>query len=417
MRTTLEITDRLARTCGAAVCALWLAWPYQAARAAESFGEMFGAGDLGAELRYRFEFVDQQGFAKHARASTLRGRANFKTSDWRGLGGFAEFDYVTDVIWDNYNAGSGNTPDKTGYPTVGDPTGGDLNQLYLQWQDSAVGTLLRGGRQRIVYDNGRFVGNSGWRQNEQTFDAVYFQQKRSALDLQFAFLWQVNRISGNDVPDGRHDNATALLNAGYGWNEVGKLSGYYYDIDDKDVAANSTRTYGARFAGNWAPGLGKFGYGLEYARQSAAHQNLVGYDAGYYRLDASLELDGVTPYFGVESLGGDAGKAGAAFRTPLASLHGFNGWADVFTATPDAGLVDYFLGARGKFGSWEWDATYHEFDAESGSQSFGSELDASLGRRFAEHYHVLFKAALFDGDASSPYVDISRLWVQLTGDF
>lgn len=387
------------------------------ANAADSAGDMSGEGDFGAELRYRFEFVDQQGFSRDARASTLRGRANFKTADWHGFGGFVEFDYVTDVIWDDYNSGSGNTPDKTAYPTVGDPTGEDLNQLYLQWQDSTAGTSLRGGRQRIVYDNGRFVGNSGWRQNEQTYDAVYFQQKRSTLDLQLALVWQVNRVSGNDVPDGRHDNATALLNAGYSWDGLGKLTGYYYDIDNKDVAANSSRTYGARFAGSHAFGENKLGYGLEYARQSDSHDNPVGYDAGYYRLDGSLELGVVTPYLGIESLGGDAGKAGAAFRTPLASLHGFNGWADVFTTTPDAGLVDYFLGARGKLGTWEWDVIYHKFDAESGSQSFGSELDASLGRRFGEHYHVLFKAALFDGDASSPYVDISRLWVQLTADF
>jgi hypothetical protein len=43
----------------------------------------------------------------------------------------------------------------------------------LQWKNDK-GTLLRGSRQRIIYDNARFVGNVGWRQNEQTYDGGYF---------------------------------------------------------------------------------------------------------------------------------------------------------------------------------------------------------------------------------------------------
>ena len=31
------------------------------------------------------------------------------------------------------------------------------------------------GRQNIVLDNARFIGNVGWRLNEQTFDALSFK--------------------------------------------------------------------------------------------------------------------------------------------------------------------------------------------------------------------------------------------------
>jgi hypothetical protein len=40
-------------------------------------------------------------------------------------------DYVARVIWDDYNAGAGNSPDKGKYPVVADPTGPDLNQAFI----------------------------------------------------------------------------------------------------------------------------------------------------------------------------------------------------------------------------------------------------------------------------------------------
>ncbi len=387
------------------------------AEAAESFTEMFTQGKARAALRYRFEYVDQDNITQVANASTLRGRLNFKTDDWNGFGAFAEFDYVTDVIWDDYNAGGGNTPDKTQYPVVADPTGPDLNQACLQWQNGEAGTLLRGGRQRIIYDNARFVGNVGWRQNEQTYDAAYFQQKVSALDFQLAYVWQVNRIFGDDVADGEHDNASWLGNLAYQWQAVGKLTAYYYDLDNDDVAAFSTATYGARLSGSTQLGENVFGYAAEYAHQTDAHNNPVDYSANYYRMDASLTLGKVTPYVGFESLGGDDAMAGASFRTPLATLHAFNGWADIFLTTPAAGLNDLFVGIKGGLANWNWDLLYHDFDAESGSQSFGSEFDASLSRKFAENYELLFKAAFFDGKTSAPYPDTTKLWVQLSADF
>ncbi|HET6565407.1 MAG TPA: alginate export family protein, partial [Xanthomonadales bacterium] len=362
----------------AAVVAAALLTAANPVTAAESFTEMFTQGKAGLAFRYRYEFVDQDSYDENANASTLRGRLNFKTADWNGFGAFAEFDYVTDVIWDDYDAGGGNTPNKSQYPVVTDPTGPDLNQAFLQWQNGDAGSLARGGRQRIIYDNARFVGNVGWRQNEQTYDAAYFQQKMAAVDFHLAYVWQVNRIFGDDVPAGQNENSTVLGNLAYQFEGLGKLAGYYYDIDNDDVASFSTSTYGARFAGTHAFGENKFGYALEYAHQSDAHNNPVSYSADYYRLDASLGIGKLTPYVGYESLGGDDTITGASFRTPLATLHAFNGWADMFLSTPNAGLNDLFAGIKGGLGVWNWDVIYHDFDAESGSQSFGSELDASI---------------------------------------
>jgi pimeloyl-ACP methyl ester carboxylesterase len=121
-------------------------------------------------------------------------------------------------------------------------------------------------------------------------------------------------------------------------------------------------------------------------------------------------------YGGLESLEGDQDLAGQAFRTPLATLHGFNGWADMFLATPDAGLEDAFAGLRGKAGAWTWDVLYHDFSAQSGSTDYGTELDLSLSRKLAERYGLLLKAARFEAD-NAAYTDTTKFWLQLSAEY
>lgn len=393
--------------------ALGICGPLQAA---DSVTGLFTEGEAGVAFRYRLENVDQDAFAEDATASTLRTRLNFTSGKWNGFGFFAEYDFIINVGPDDYNEGAGNTPNREQYPVVADPEGADLNQAYLQWQSDG-GTLLRGGRARIIYDNARFVGNVGWRQNEQTYDGLYFQHKASGFDWQGAWVGRVNRIFGHDVPDGRHDHNSWLLNVGKAYEGVGKLSAYYYDIDDEDTAAFSTTTYGLRFSGDMKTAAAVFGFAAEYAHQGDAHANPVDYSANYYRLDLSAALRGITPYVGYESLGGDSRRPGASFRTPLATLHAFNGWADKFLVTPNAGLDDLFFGVKGKLGAWGWDLVYHHFSAESGGGSYGEEIDASLGRTLFEHVGLLLKGAWFNGETATPYDDTTKLWVQLTADF
>jgi len=383
--------------------------------AAENLAEAFTMGEAGVSFRYRFEYVDQDALVEDAEASTLRGRVNFKTDPWNGFFAFGELDYVANILWDDYNAGAGNTPDKLQYPVVADPTGPDLNQAYLAW-DNGKGTLLRGGRQRILLDNQRFIGAVGWRQNEQTFDAGYFNHDFDGFHLQLAYVWQVNRIFGDDVPAGQDDHNTSLVNLSREWPGHGTLSAYFYDIDNQDNGLLSSRSVGLRWAGDgkWAEKVVK--YTLEYAHQSDSHDQAVDYDAHYYRADLAVELGGLTPSIGYESLGGNAGRIGAAFQTPLATLHGFNGWADKFLTTPDAGLVDVFVGLKGGLGAWSWNLVYHDFNAESGSGSYGSELDGSVSRKFGEEYELLLKATRFDGDHGPAFDDTSKLWVQFTAD-
>jgi len=196
---------------------------------------------------------------------------------------------------------------------------------------------------------------------------------------------------------------------------VGNLTGYWYDIDNEDVAVLSNTTWGLRIDGSVGDNT-KIGYTLEYASQQDNADNPVTYDADYWRIDLSAGFGGTTIYTGFESLSGDDSKPGQAFRTPLATLHAFDGWADKFLLTPQAGLEDAFVGAKGKIGAWSWNLLYHHFSAQSGGEGFGSEIDAQLSYKFADKFSLLFKAASFDSNSPS-YGDTTKLWVQLTAGF
>jgi hypothetical protein len=398
------------------VVALLLAALSFPAMAADTFGEAFTQGKFGYSFRWRLENVDQDPLPNDATAIPLRTRINFTTSELNGFTLKAEFDYVFDLGVDDYNAGGGNKPNPPGYPVIADPSGEDLNQLYAQYK-AGFGTLFRLGRQRIIYDNARFVGNVGWRQNEQTYDSFSIgHQTDTGLNIQYAYVDKVNRIFGNDVAAGEHEQNTHLVNVAYSFESVGKLTGYYYDIDNEDAAALSNTTWGLRFSGSTDSGGAKIGYGVEYASQSENADNPVAYSADYWRFDLSAGFNWATVYAGYESLGGDSTKAGQAFRTPLATLHAFNGWADKFLNTPGAGLDDVFIGAKGKLGKWSWNMLFHDFSAQSGSADYGTEFDASITRKFAQNYGVLFKLASFDSD-SIAYGDTTKFWVQLSADF
>ncbi len=377
---------------------------------ADNLLDAFANGDGGLSFRYRLELVDKDGFSKDATASTLRTRVDYKTREYNGFTFYIEAENITEVFADNYNAGAGNSPGNTQYPVVADPQGTEINQAWARFAFSE-GNAVKLGRQRILLDNQRFVGGVGWRQNEQTYDAISGSFKLGQSDLFLAWVDNVNRIFGDDVPAGDNDNSTLLANWSNAFKDVGKLVAYYYDIDNKDVPAFSTTTYGLKFNGHFEA----LGYGLEYARQSDAANNPVDYSASYYRLDGSYAFDPATVFAGYEVLTGDANKPGAAFRTPLATLHAFNGWADKFLSTPDAGLEDAFIGIKGNFEGFKWQAVYHDFQAEDGNTDYGTEFDAVVSKGLNKYLTAMVKAAFYNADQYA--TDTTKFWFMLSAKF
>jgi len=381
--------------------------------------EALKKGEVKLHFRYRYENVDQDNGLEEADASTLRSRITYTTAAWSGWQAQVEVDDVSQIGYeDDYNSTSNN---ETGRSVVADPEGTELNQAWLAY--TCWDTTFKGGRQRILLDNERFVGNVGWRQNEQTFDGGSIVSKAIRdTTLTYAYVDNVNRVFGPDdgtqaIWLGDWQSEIHLLNANYAGLPFGTLTGYGYLLDIEDADAQSSETWGLRFAGKQA--LGKtvgLLYSLEYAYQEDYGDNPVEYDAGYYLADVGLALPAaITVNVAQEVLEGDAQSPGKAFRTPLATLHKFQGWADMFLATPSAGIQDSYVGASIVVAGVTAQAVWHDFEAEDGGDSYGDELDLSLSRKFGQYVTGMLKYADYREDGFA--TDTQKFWLQVQLDF
>ena len=392
--------------------------PLIARAGAATGGDLIEDGTLDLSFRYRLEHVDSDEFDRDADASTLRSRITLTSGSWKGLGGLLELEDVREVLVDDFNAGAGNTPDRTRYPVIADVEGTEINRAWLGLETDA-GIRVRLGRQRINRDNQRFVGGVGWRQNEQTYDALTVVRDGERLDLFYAALDNVNRIFGDDVPAGDHEQGPShLLEAELALGTNDRLRGWHHVLDNEDAPAFSTRTTGLALLGEHRAEIGGreelvLGYRLEHARQVDHADNPADLDARYWHLVGRIGWgDRLEVRLGRELLSGDADRPGRAFRTPLATLHAFNGWADRFLATPDDGLDDRYLALAWRPGSWVGELRAHRFTAEEGSADHGRELDLHLGRSLGERFRADLFAAWFDGEER--FSDESRFWLMLS---
>ena len=381
----------------------------------DSLDVLLDEGKVKLDFRYRYELVDADLFDEDANAHTLRTRLGFQSGVWRGWDFNIE---VNDVrhLSNEFNAGGGTTPDRTEYPVVADPKGTRLNQAYINYT-GIEDWGFKIGRQRINLDNQRFVGAVAWRQTEQVFDSGTVAWGNDKADFSATYVQWVRRIFGEDSSAGKHrQDGTVFLNGGFA-TPIGKLRGYYYLIDNEDAPAFSTGTIGARLSGK--PAINddwSIRYEAEYARQSDVGNNPVDYSADYFHL-AGAAVIGIFDFgLGWELLGGDDGDQGyAAFRTPLATLHKFNGWADQFLATPTNGLSDFYLTFKATPGDMIFDARLHTFEADSGSDKYGTELDFRAGYKFTDRFRGDLFLAVFDAD-DAPFQDVTKFWVQLYFD-
>ncbi len=193
------------------------------------------------DARLRTEDVDQLGLANDANAITLRARLGFETGKAWNTSLLVEGEAV--VPLENDYRPDPSVPTMVTYPVVPDPESYEVNRFQLV-NTSLPGTTLTLGRQRILLDDQRFVGNVGWRQNEQTFDAFRIVNKSvKNLVLDATYLNRVNRIFGHDSPQGTYKGDSALLNASY-QTKVGKIAAFGYLLQFDDIVGRAGR--GAR---------------------------------------------------------------------------------------------------------------------------------------------------------------------------
>ncbi|MEE4191297.1 MAG: alginate export family protein [Halieaceae bacterium] len=384
--------------------------------AQEGWSEQLSAavkgGTVELDLRYRFEWVDQDGFDDEAEASLLRSRITLKSAPLYGFTALLEADDVTNIGPNDYNSTENG---KTEFPVVADPEYTEINQAWLAYGNEAV--TATGGRLRVNHLNQRFVGGVAWRQNEQTFDGGRVEWKPlDGLLLDATYAYNVNRIFGPD--DGANpadlEGDTILLLANYDIAEGHRISGFGYllDFDEQDDFAAgktvnlSSDTYGVEYQGRF----GMVDLRASYATQSDAGDSELDYDAAYYLAEVGVTVEGIKLQFAWEVLESDNG---VGFATPLATAHAFQGWADLFLTTPTDGIEDANVSIGGKIGPVNVKAIYHDFQAEASSDDFGTELNLIATWPVNKQFTVQAKYASFDTDVQERFPDTDRAWLTL----
>ncbi len=366
----------------------------------DSFYEAVSGGKVKFDSRLRYESNEQDNAKEDASELSLRVRLGYETAELFKTKAYLEMSHSQTVagIADYSTPAVANE-----YSIIADPEVTRLNQAYLKTSpvEGLTGTF---GRQRIILDNARFVGNVGWRQTEQVFDAARVGYAISGFKADVSYVWDINDILG-----GTQETQDVFANFSYN-TPVGKVSAYHYANDRVDGSLDLATT-GLRFAGKKAFDDVSINYQLEYAMQTLDKMVVKGvetldkeadymhavFGAGYKSYGLSL---------GYEVLGSDEGAYG--FNTPLATKHAYNGWADMFLGTPATGLEDMYVKATAGILGVKTALVYHTYSSTEGSTDYGSELNLVVVKPFAKKYKVGFKYADYSADDAG--VDTTKMW-------
>jgi hypothetical protein len=421
----------------AAACALLLS---TASASANPISGALGEWKPIVDVRLRYEEVEQKPLAEDAEAGTIRARLGVETGRAWGTALLLEGEFVTPIINDY-------RPDPavatmTTYPVVPDPESYEVNRAQLV-NTSIANTTITLGRQRINIDDQRFVGNVGWRQNEQTFDALRVVNRPGGgnffIDVTYAN--RANRIFGDDSPQGDYKGDMGFANLAY-QTKIGRITafGYFLDFDPilpplvgvpLNPARASTKTAGLRFAGEKPLSKIKLGYAASYAFQDDFGDNPLvttalpdAMENSYYLGEVSVTYKQFTFLLGDEIL---EGNGAAGFATPLATLHKFQGWADKFLTTPANGIDDRYatfttlFKGVGPLDTLTVIAAYHDYESSRLGIDFGDEINVSVAAKWSRFtgmlkygdYAIGTPVLAIPGNANSRLDDTKKLWAQV----
>ncbi len=369
-------------------------------------------------LRPRHELADEEGLERSNRFTlrSVAGLAGGPYGTYEGLTWLVEAESVValrdGLSFDAVSRPNGRTP-------VRDPEGVELNQVYLDYSPVNGPMGVRMGRQRLIFDDQRFVGNASGRQNEMTMDAVRLDAKIESLGLEvrYAYVDAVRRPFGDRGGRGDRvgsgdrggsggrgrastkdfDSSSHLLQLSYTELPFARVTAFAYLIDLDNAVEQSSETIGARIVGELPlPARRRVRFALTCARQADAGGNPIDYRSLYQRGELTLE----TRELGAFTLGGErlgAGSGGIGVSTPLGSRKRFNGLADAFLDNGgEQGLRDWFLDwvsapAAGPSAG----ATLHWFESDRRSRSIGWEMDARFSWPIADRIRAQLLGAYF----------------------
>lgn len=397
-------------------------------RAEDTIADALAASKPIVESSLRLEGVDQQGIAAKAEAVTWRNRLGLQSGEFHGVKALIEIDSVI-APTEKYNS---TINGKTTFPNVVDPAVTEINRAQLTWTPTAE-TTLTVGRQRMILDDARFIGNVGWRQDEQTFDAVRIDTTLFRVKLTGAYLGRINRV----VADAKDWNSNSyVLNATYSFSEAVKVTAFDYNLrfstaakapvaaDINNALISSVDTKGLRvFGTTWVSSV-KLGYVAQYAEQEPAGNNPAVFDLSETMLEGNATWDIFTVKLNYESLEGNGTQG---FVTPLGTVHAFEGFADVFGATGgnktfadginDLNLTLVVAGHTRPWAPWFINPTltvvYHDMDTTRLSRPIGKEWDAVLTAGLTKNLSLMLKYADFERADPTMPASRTKTWLML----
>lgn len=387
--------------------------PEKAIEPPATSGHILDSIHLFGTARLRYDYADFNVLGvKPASLASLRTRFGIKTDSIGGFKFLAEGEHtwvLTDT--DNYRAFPGFAPSDRA--VIADPDNFQLNRLQVSYFSDLLDTTVTVGRQLITLSDQRFIGAVGWRQNDQTFDAVVVENKSiTDLTVTYAYIEQVNRIFGTNAPSSaleKWQGESHLIHLEYDGIENTTLRAFAYLLDFENSPANSTNTYGLEIQGNH----GNLNYLVTIATQNDAGDNPLDYSEQYYRAQLGYKTDAFHCGIGVEVMTSDG--MGGRFRHPLGTNHKFNGFADAFLTTPADGLIDYYGWVGTKALGFNHTLKIHDFHTQTNSQDLGWELDYVATRKICDSASLLLKAAHLEGEGLQP--DITRASAEINFTF
>ncbi|MEM6857511.1 MAG: alginate export family protein [Pseudomonadota bacterium] len=361
------------------------------------------------DMRFRVETADQSTFPNEADSVTVRTRAGFDLK-WSEKFSFLIEAEGTFAIEDEFNdtiPSNGLEP----FPVIADPESLELNRVQVGYKGKNFGTTI--GRQRIILDDARFIGNVGWRQNEQTFDAARVTANIGPATIDQTFAISQRTIFGSQSPNNEFEGDFWFTNVKVPVGDRVTVTGFRYEYDYDDRLAFASTTYGATGIAKFPVGGVTLGLKGTFATQADTGNNPNDFSADYYLAEGSITFAGFTLRGQHEVLGSDQGLV--AFQTPLATAHKFNGYADLFLVTPATGLADTNVRLSKKFkldgvpSGINLQLTYHEFESDFGDIDYGTEFDAVISFKIKD-VAMLAKLGDYSSDGFGP--DTTRFTIQ-----
>lgn len=412
---------------------------------------------ISADVRLRYEAAEH-GDAPTANALTLGTRLGFASSGHGNWSWMIEADDASvldsvDSIQPDTLISSPHVGIRLGsFQTARESSDPRISQAWVSYcQRETTATL---GRQRLVFDNARFIGNDDWRLAAQTFDALFVRNTTLPhTTATYAYVWRVNRSSplppfAEDLhtqpqPRPDYDSNSHLFNLCYHGCTAGSITAYAYLLDLKNAVWLGNASYGLMLTGQRKLSESvTLGYHAEYAVQtdhairSQYPFTLSDYETDYCRFELSIAAASNRLTVGTEITGS------WHFIAPLGSQDNFLGWTGVMPFGQINGMRDNFLMLSLSLPhAIEFTGAFHDFrpvhdaitsppvvsgetdkvsvgpfSVETGlpffkfSTGHASELDLQLSHRFGTFVTGTVKFADFRGHTTLFHV--RRFWLQ-----